>query len=283
MKPIIIIGAPRSGTMLVARLIGGHPSACLITEHIAKVSEVPEDRAGVLDEHLWRYSFQYEANSDVPICDSRSVTAIRDIYTAIARDRLLVLKNPRHSLRVPVLREIFPDARFVFVVRNPWHVMQSATSARNPNGFLLRSERINALPNDPLVRAAATWAECAAVYAREHDQSWTLVRYEEIISKPTTLNQLLAKLGLDDAAYVDAATTIVRQATANFHFLKQLYRKSRFKPQIRSLIRDGVTTFGYAESPDTLPSSLVDHHARRLKLQLHETVRTLRPRRIRTR
>jgi len=240
MKPIIIIGAPRSGTMLLARAIGGHRSACLITEHSSKMNDVPEDRAGVLDEQLWRDCFEFRPKTDVPICDARSVRAIRDVYSAIGRGRLLVLKNPRHTLRIPLLREIFPGARFVFAARNPWHVMQSIIVSRNPNGYLLRTERTNQLPKDHLVRAAATWAESARAYAQEHDESWLLVRYEEVVSEPSALAHLLDKLGLSDDAYLSTTLKILRPPTKNFHYLKAHYNRSAFKSDIRSLISEGA-------------------------------------------
>lgn len=41
-------------------------------------------------------------------------------------DRRLVLKSPPHTARVPVLLELFPDARFVHIVRDP-HVVFPST------------------------------------------------------------------------------------------------------------------------------------------------------------
>jgi hypothetical protein len=40
--------------------------------------------------------------------------------------RRLILKSPTHSLRVPFLTDLFPDARFVHIVRNPLDVYPSA-------------------------------------------------------------------------------------------------------------------------------------------------------------
>ena len=37
----------------------------------------------------------------------------------------IVLKSPTHTFRLPVLREMFPDARFIHVVRNPYAVFPS--------------------------------------------------------------------------------------------------------------------------------------------------------------
>lgn len=40
-------------------------------------------------------------------------------------DRRLVLKSPPHTARIPVLLEMFPDARFVHIVRDPYVVFPS--------------------------------------------------------------------------------------------------------------------------------------------------------------
>jgi omega-hydroxy-beta-dihydromenaquinone-9 sulfotransferase len=40
--------------------------------------------------------------------------------------RPLVLKSPAHTGRIKLLLEIFPDARFVHIHRNPYHVFQSS-------------------------------------------------------------------------------------------------------------------------------------------------------------
>ncbi len=42
--------------------------------------------------------------------------------------RRLILKSPTHSCRIPVLRELFPDARFVHIVRDPYVVFSSTVN-----------------------------------------------------------------------------------------------------------------------------------------------------------
>ena len=43
----------------------------------------------------------------------------------LARPGRLVLKSPQHTFRVLVLSRLFPEARFVYLVRNPWEVFPS--------------------------------------------------------------------------------------------------------------------------------------------------------------
>ena len=40
-------------------------------------------------------------------------------------DKPLVLKSPAHTCRIKLILELFPDAKFVHIHRNPYHVFQS--------------------------------------------------------------------------------------------------------------------------------------------------------------
>lgn len=42
-----------------------------------------------------------------------------------AKGKRLLLKNPVNTARIPMLRELFPEARFIFVHRNPYEVFPS--------------------------------------------------------------------------------------------------------------------------------------------------------------
>jgi hypothetical protein len=53
-------------------------------------------------------------------------TFYRYLQTLTFKDpRRLVLKSPPHSCRIPILLEMFPDARFIHIVRNPYDVFPS--------------------------------------------------------------------------------------------------------------------------------------------------------------
>jgi hypothetical protein len=51
----------------------------------------------------------------------------------------LLLKSPSHTFRIALLRELFPDAKFVYIQRNPYRVIPSTLHTRkalfNENGF----------------------------------------------------------------------------------------------------------------------------------------------------
>ncbi|HEY1378172.1 MAG TPA: sulfotransferase, partial [Gemmataceae bacterium] len=52
------------------------------------------------------------------------VRFLREV-TVVNRGRRLILKSPPHTCRIPTLLELFPDARFVHIVRDPYVIYPS--------------------------------------------------------------------------------------------------------------------------------------------------------------
>ncbi|MCB1853191.1 MAG: sulfotransferase, partial [Gammaproteobacteria bacterium] len=150
--PIIVLGCPRSGTQLTARILGGFPGNFLVTEHSLKDKQrsCPEDRSGVVDHAIWWRHFRFAEYDeltgrpavDTPIYDAGAIQKVREEYLDLAGTQRLVIKNPVHLLRVKMLQEMFPDARFVFCIRHPWHTIQSMIIKGNTS-FLLRTSEFS--------------------------------------------------------------------------------------------------------------------------------------------
>lgn len=49
----------------------------------------------------------------------------------IRSDKPVLLKSPTHTLRIPLLLKLFPGAKFVYLVRNPYAVLPSTLHLRN--------------------------------------------------------------------------------------------------------------------------------------------------------
>jgi hypothetical protein len=74
----------------------------------------------------------------------REVTQWQEAFTLFLRkltwkyDRTLVLKSPPHTGRIRLLLQMFPQARFVHIHRNPFDVFQSSRKTFQVNGELQR-------------------------------------------------------------------------------------------------------------------------------------------------
>ena len=116
-EPIIIIGAPRSGTNILRDTI------------------VKFDQAGTwnCDElpYLWKYGNR-DFKSDILTKDmlsGKSKKYIRNFfknYSEKNKVKYVVEKTCANSLRVGYIAEIFPEAKFIYIVRDGLDVVSSA-------------------------------------------------------------------------------------------------------------------------------------------------------------
>ncbi len=60
---------------------------------------------------------------------------------SVKHEKPLVFKSPCHTARIPMLLELFPDARFVHIHRNPFEVFQSTRKMESKVGPLFQFER----------------------------------------------------------------------------------------------------------------------------------------------
>ena len=123
------------------------------------------------------------------------------LQTVSFRDpRRLVLKSPPHTARVPHLLDIFPDARFLHIVRDPYVVFPSTVNLWNSlaarHGFQVPSGRAT---EEKVLR------EFRVIYDRLEEARPLLrpgryheVRYEELVRDPVgVLRTTYAALELD--------------------------------------------------------------------------------------
>jgi hypothetical protein len=108
-KPIFILGCPRSGTTLLFRILQRHED--LSTPH----------GEGHILWNRYQHPKMRGWTSDRLVADDVNPDEPRYIYTAIhqfAGDGRFLDKTPRNCLRVPYLARLFPDATFVLLKRN---------------------------------------------------------------------------------------------------------------------------------------------------------------------
>ncbi len=75
-------------------------------------------------EHFYRY-VQFKGIKDERYSWIETYREMLKKATYYMNGRRLVLKNPSHTARIPVLLEMFPDAKFIFIYRNPYEIYPS--------------------------------------------------------------------------------------------------------------------------------------------------------------
>jgi len=104
---VIIIGAPRSGTSILGRVLDRHPRMSTWVEPY----------------YIWDYHFR-EAPHDMLMSEDASNKtrywirkAFHDYHQAFKVD-WVVDKSPRNCLRIPFVKTVFPEARYIFLIRD---------------------------------------------------------------------------------------------------------------------------------------------------------------------
>lgn len=253
---------------MMGRILGSAcPDACLVSEHVEKDREIPEDESGVEDHRLWWNTFQYPAwnhstNSpsiDVPLYSEEAVASLREQYLKIADGKRLIVKNPSHVLYPEIVRAMFPDAVFVYCVRNPWPTLQSMIRKGHEN-FLLKSERAASPENSLLMRAAIGWSDAHESWARHQDSGWIVAEYDQIVASPQeSIDQLCDFLNIPPGEGRQRAYGVPREAPHDYYLIKETFRNDPQRFQIAQELKAGCSHFGYPLDPFALNGSLAGH------------------------
>lgn len=105
-RPIVVVGAPRSGTTLLGQLLGAHPS----------LAHLEEPRL------TWRYGNDGKSDMLSPE-DARPAVQqhIRGAFAAAVRNAgrtRLIEKTPSNSLRMGFVERVLPGCLFVHIIRD---------------------------------------------------------------------------------------------------------------------------------------------------------------------
>jgi hypothetical protein len=168
---VFIVGAPRSGTTLLRRIVDAHPEIAITreTHWITQLLEgddpvAPERPVG--PELLARLS-TYERftrmgadraelerllSGDAPVSYAQLVSAIFDAYGKAQGKAHVGDKVPGYVARIPTLSGLFPHARFVHLIRDGRDVCLSVMSWQRRKAVT----RFSTWEDDP-VSTTALW------------------------------------------------------------------------------------------------------------------------------
>jgi hypothetical protein len=201
---VFIVGCPRSGTTLLRRVVDAHPDIA-ITPETHWIPAFFENGVGVdgggrvtselipaLLEHPKFARLAIDEADLVEIVSSGAdhyrdfVSRLFDLYGARQGKRLVGDKTPRYVRAIGTIQALWPNARFVHLIRDGRDVCLSATTwTRKHEEFasLFRSWR-----DDPVTTAAHWWtwnvASGRAAGANLGDDHYLEVRYEDLVHDP---------------------------------------------------------------------------------------------------
>ena len=123
-QPIFILGIGRSGTTILGLVLSMHQEVAYLNEPKAiwHVINQKEDVIGSYSQGEGLYRFTSE-DADYETC--RRAKQIFGAYLSTTFSQRVVDKYPELIFRVDYVQKLFPDARFIFLIRNGWDTCQS--------------------------------------------------------------------------------------------------------------------------------------------------------------
>jgi hypothetical protein len=203
---VFIVGCPRSGTTLLQRLLDAHPELAVINETLW-ITRENERRNGVTREGLVtpelisrlfeyprfrrldipREDLEYLLGTQAPVSYPRFVTGIFDLYGKSRGKPLVGDKSPGYVREMPRLHALWPEAKFVHLIRDGRDVWLSVDGWKKAERSV---GQFATWTHDP-VATTALWWERSVRLGREAGALlgpalYQEVRYEALVADPAS-------------------------------------------------------------------------------------------------
>lgn len=202
MKVFFIVGAPRSGTTLLQRLLDHHPAIAVCPEtnlfvHLQqrKLQDVIQNEVeyqsllAAVADRLKKFNdpaydlvvaFQ-EKNWNFPLRTKHLLESFAEAYLEQKGRSVLGEKTPEHLLHLPLIKQLCPLAKTVIIARHPLDVIASALKLQQKytQDASTADRRLAHLAR--LVKQS--WYKHRQAVARYPDQVFEL-QYEQLVQEP---------------------------------------------------------------------------------------------------
>lgn len=183
---LFVIGAPRSGTTMLERMLGAHgdiqggPEPHLLTPlaHLGvwdKVDKAPYDHVLAAESQKLFVSRLPNGEADY----WRACRAYCDVlygqYMAGRTETICLDKTPAYGLILPFITKVFPDATYVILTRHPAAMFSSFANSFFDGDFE-KAHQYN-----PIVER---YVPALAEFLRQTEVPFLHVRYEDLVADP---------------------------------------------------------------------------------------------------
>jgi Flp pilus assembly protein TadD len=124
-RHVFLLGFPRSGTTLLEKVLGGHPDVVTLEE----INHLTAATLQLRGESGWRRLASL-APVEADGCREAYWRLVRSSLGGDLSEKILVDKLPLHTLDLPMIAKLFPEARILFAVRDPRDVVLSCYRRR---------------------------------------------------------------------------------------------------------------------------------------------------------
>lgn len=242
---VFIGGLHRSGTSLLFQLLREHPDASAFRDtgvkedegqHLQSVYKPARLLGGEGSFGFHPEAHMVEVDAFRARADARALVRDWSPHWDMTRE-VLVEKSPPNLVRTRYLQSLFPDARFVMLLRHPVEVV------------LAERRRRKTTPLGPLLRHWFTCYEQLLDDARHLDHVLA-VRYEDLLAEPQRmLDATLSFVGLEPTPSVTADAVAPERSARYRQQWSDLRRRPLSRPYARRLINrfeSRANAFGYS-------------------------------------
>jgi hypothetical protein len=193
---VFVVGCPRSGTTLLQRLLDAHPQLAVINETLWITREADGPVTPDLVSHLFenrrfqrlglpreQVELLLEGEGAQPY--ARFVSAVFDLYGKTQGKALVGDKSPGYVRHIPELHDLWPEARFIHLIRDGRDVWLSVAAWKKAERSV---GEFATWGKDPLATGALWW-ERSVRLGREAGAAlgsdlYREVRYEDLVADP---------------------------------------------------------------------------------------------------
>ena len=203
---VFIVGSTRSGTTLLQRIVDAHPQIAVVHE-THWITRYFEKQTGLTPEGLvtpelipklleyrrfpkmkvGREELERLMNSDEPVSYASFVSAIFDLYGQRKGKSLVGDKTASYMLNIPTLHGLWPQAKFVHIIRDGRDVCLSMVNGKKAH---VAAGRLSTWTEDPLLTAALWWKHRVRLGREDGNalrpELYYEIRYETLVSQPAT-------------------------------------------------------------------------------------------------
>ncbi len=286
-RPIFIVGCGRSGTTILYRLLCGHPVLAWFSNYsekwpmypqfallssLYKVDPLRRRRPKGLPvptegHNLWDYckpvldspSDPPLMEEDVTLQDAAQIKKMIMLHMHYQRKPRFINKNTRNTRRIRFLHEIFKDALFIHIIRNPQATVASFLNVDFwPDLKIWSHDKITpnewaAQGGDPVELAARLWV--AEVQRALNDKAvlpqdqYLEIHYEDLMeNSKDILSAVLAFSGLEWNNQFDKFFNTFSLKNMN-HKFKTEFNQHQLNT-IESVVAPLAESLGYMSSPE---------------------------------
>ncbi len=192
-----ITGCPRSGTSILGQVVGAHPDI----EYLFELLRWGTSPFG---------GHRLDARHATPLIAARLQHEVEKLRQG---KRVVLEKNPCHSVQIPFLRAIWPDCKIIHIVRDGRDVtcsLMPGIGGEDWNHLKPPYWRMLQASYQGLERCAHFWRRIMGCLLTELEEgSFMQIRYEDLLVHPgATIGQVLDYLSLP---WTDEMTLACRQ------------------------------------------------------------------------